>query len=495
MSSASSTDLLRSLFDAAIAGADARAATERAVARLRLATGAERERATWVIALGKAAPAMAEGAAAALGDVECGPVGGVVVGAALDGDAAVVGAASTGSTSSGCGGVHPSLRVLAGDHPLPGARSYAAADAIGDVVRCVRPDDRVLVLLSGGASSLAAAPACPDISVGDLSRLAELLLSSGMDVAAMNVVRKRFARWGAGRLAAALAPARVHCLVVSDVVGDPLSVVGSGPCVGDASTAGGIIGRLRAAPGPGRGSLWDVVPEAMRDYLARVAHGEEPETPAPGDPCFRRVTVRVILNNADALTAAAARAFDHGITPVEVRHALSGEASVGGGRIVEQLVALRDRCRAAAPTPTPQPQPSPAAGSTRRACLIWGGETTVTLGAPAAAPPDDGTERGTGGRCQELALAAARALYALGDAVAGVTLLAAGTDGRDGPTDAAGAIVDGESWERVRGAGRDPARDLARHDSHSALDAAGALLRTGLTGTNVMDVVMGVVEY
>jgi hydroxypyruvate reductase len=442
------------------------------VARLRLGTttgGGESEPATWIIAIGKAAPAMTAGAVSALAAAACAPVGGVVVGAD-ERDAEM-------ETPS-----HPSLRVLAGDHPVPGARSLAAADAIGEVVRCVRPDDRVLVLLSGGASSLAAAPATKGVTIEDLARLAELLLASGLDVAAMNAVRKRFARWGAGRLAAALAPARVHCLVVSDVIGDPLSVVGSGPCVGDPTTAGSVVARLEAAVMDRGATLWSAIPEAVRAYLERAARGEEAETPKPDDASFRRVSVRVILNNADALTAAAARAFDHGIAPVEVRHALSGEASACGGLIIEQLVALRDRCRAVA---------APAAGA-RRACLIWGGETTVTRRATA-----DGVESTppSGGRCQELALAAARALYALGDDGAGITLLAAGTDGRDGPTDAAGAIVDDATWECVRDAGRDPARDLACHDAHPALDAAGALLRTGLTGTNVMDVVIGIVNY
>ncbi|HET7459342.1 MAG TPA: DUF4147 domain-containing protein [Gemmatimonadaceae bacterium] len=471
MSRVSSADLLHSLYDAALAGADARAATDRAVLRLRLGT-ADDARATWIVALGKAAPAMAAGAVAALAASEASLAGGVVVGAALDGEAPALGEPP-----------HPALQSLVGDHPVPGARSLAAADAIGDVVARVRPDDRVLVLLSGGASSLAAGPV-RGVTADDMARLAELLLGSGLDVAAMNAVRKRFARWGAGRLAAALAgpdvQARVHCLVVSDVIGDPLAAVGSGPCVGDVATAASIETRLRAAR-DGAAPLWERVPPAMREYLERVVRGEEEETPKPGDACFRRVTVRVILNNADALTAAASRAFDHGIAPVEVRHALSGEARECGGRIVEQLVALRDRCRAAA-TSAPIP---PARPTTRRAALIWGGETTVTL---------DGAH-GAGGRCQELALAAARALYALGDAGAGITLLAAGTDGRDGPTDAAGAIVDDATWEYVRDAGRDPAHDLACHDSHPALDAAGVLLRTGLAGTNVMDVMMGVVEY
>lgn len=460
-----SADILRSLYAAALAGADARAATERAVARLRRPAGDDGG-ATWLIALGKAAPAMAEGAVAALAAAGISPAGGVVVGTA-DGEP--------------CSPPHPALRMVAGDHPVPGARSIAAADAIGDVARGVRADDRVLVLLSGGASALAAAPV-DGVELADLARLAELLLASGLDVAAMNAVRKRFARWGAGRLAATLSPARVHCLVVSDVIGDPLAAIGSGPCVADPLTAAGLAERLRAVTGREHGeTLWDALPPAMRTYIERTVRGELRETPKPDDAVFSRVTVRVILNNADALAAAATRAFQHGFAPVEVRHATSGEARVVGEQVVEQLVALRERCRGTKPAERRRPA---------RACLIIGGETTVTLGATAG----DG-ERGTGGRCQELALAAARALYALGDEAAGITVLAAGTDGRDGLTDAAGAIVDGATWERIRTAGHDPASDLARHDAYHALDAADALLRTGPTGTNVMDVVMAVVRY
>ena len=137
--------------------------------------------------------------------------------------------------------------------------------------------------------------------------------------------------------------------------------------------------------------------------------------------------------------------------------------------------------------------PAPESDGPARAWLIVGGETSVTLDSPRDGGDDSAAP--IGGRCQELALAAARALYALGEAGAGITLLAAGTDGRDGPTDAAGATVDGATWDRIRAAGRDPAADLARHDAYRALDAAGALLRTGPTGTNVMDVVIGVVSY
>jgi hydroxypyruvate reductase len=178
------------------------------------------------------------------------------------------------------------------------------------------------------------------------------------------------------------------------------------------------------------------------------------------------VTLELIASNGLALEAAAKRAAELGLAPVVSDTPLAGEASAAGASVAATL--LQD----CAGHDIPQPD--------RRRCWIWGGETTVTLG---TAPV------GLGGRCQELALAAARALSG---APPGVALLAAGTDGRDGPTDAAGAIVDSRTWASVSAAGRDPARDLAGHDAYRALDAVGALLRPGLTGTNVMDVVIGV---
>jgi glycerate-2-kinase len=196
--------------------------------------------------------------------------------------------------------------------------------------------------------------------------------------------------------------------------------------------------------------------------------GEMAETPKPGDAAFARVTLELIASNGLALEAAARRAAELGLAPVVAETPLAGEASTTGASVA---AALLQNCGRVGIT-----QPA-----RQRRCFIWGGETTVTLG---DAPP------GLGGRCQELALAAARTLEG---APPGLALLAAGTDGRDGPTDAAGAIVDGGTWRAVSNAGRDPAHDLSAHDAYRALDAAGALVRVGLTGTNVMDVVIGVV--
>jgi glycerate-2-kinase len=197
--------------------------------------------------------------------------------------------------------------------------------------------------------------------------------------------------------------------------------------------------------------------------------GKTAETPKPGDQAFSRVTLDLIASNRLALEAAAARAAELGLSPVVIETPIAGEASAAGASIGSRL--LNDCAEVLVP------QPKRGAGP---ACIIWGGETTVSLGEHPT---------GLGGRCQELALAAARVLSRPQSTA---TLLAAGTDGRDGPTDAAGAIVDGGTWRAISSAGRDPARDLAAHDSYHALDAAGALLRPGLTGTNVMDIVIGI---
>jgi hydroxypyruvate reductase len=323
----------------------------------------------------------------------------------------------------------------------------------------VRPDDEAWVLLSGGATSLLGAPV-EGVTPEELTALYSLLLGSGLDITAMNRIRKRFSRWGAGRLAAALAPASVRVFVVSDVIGDDLASIASGPCVPDPSTAGEIRTALQEA------GLWNRIPASLRERVSATAEGRVPETPKPGDPAFAQVETRLIASNRLALEAAATRATKLGLAPRLMQPVLSGEAAVTGRNIANTVVSYRRGSG-------PQPAASPV-------CLIWGGETTVTLG-PAS---------GLGGRSQELALAASEVLAGAPPG-AGPAILAGGTDGRDGPTDAAGAVVDRSTWDAIRRLGRDPARDLSAHDAYPALDAVGALLRPGLTGTNVMDVVFG----
>jgi hydroxypyruvate reductase len=322
----------------------------------------------------------------------------------------------------------------------------------------VEAGDEVWVLLSGGTTSLVGAPE-PGMAPLELTALYRLLLGSGLDITAMNRIRKRFTRWGGGKLARALVPARVKVYIVSDVIGDDLPSIGSGPCVPDPTTAAEVRALLEGA------GLWRRMPESARTLVTSAEAGRTAETPKPGDPAFARVALELIASNRLALEAAAKRAIELGLVPSVMETPISGEASAVGAAIASHLLDRRAS------------YPDSQSGAF---ALIWGGETTVSLG---------DTGGGLGGRCQELALAAAQVMKSAPD---GLALLAAGTDGRDGPTDAAGAIIDGNTWAAIQANGRDPSRDLAAHDAYHALDAAGALLRPGLTGTNVMDIVIGI---
>ncbi|HUF26181.1 MAG TPA: DUF4147 domain-containing protein [Gemmatimonadaceae bacterium] len=462
---------LRVLYDAAIEGAAPEPAVRRALERIEL--GAHRR--TWILALGKAAEPMTAAAIALLTERDVVPEGGIVV------------------PPSRVASPHTSLLVFPGEHPIPGPGSLAAAEAIGAVADRVSAGDLVLVLLSGGASSLAAAPV-DRIEPAELSRLFELLLGSGLDIARMNIVRKRFVRWGAGRLAAALAPATVRCLAISDVPGDDLAAIGSGPCVPDPTTTPDVARILRAV------KLLALIPESLCTYLSAVEQGEASETPKADDPAFADVRCEIVASNIDALARAAERARSLGIEARIVGATLAGQAAARGEAIARALVAAAESGTSGGHAPRRAGDGPPSGPGISGGWLVelHGGETTVTLGVPAGgrrgseSPGTAAPETGRGGRSQELALAAARVLDEAGERADGITILAAGTDGRDGPTDAAGAIVDRHSWSAARAAGRDPARDLAKHDAYAALDAAGALLRTGPTGTNVMDVVFAV---
>lgn len=443
------------IFDAAVSGAAPGPPVAAAVARLPLAQKTR----LWLFSIGKAAHPMAAGAVEGLRHAMVGLAGGLIVAPAH------------------APAPHPTLEVMAGDHPVPGRASFAAAQRLAELARGMRSTDAVIVLVSGGATSLIGAP-MKGVVEKDFVDLFTLLLARGLPIAEMNAIRKRFSRWGGGRLAVAVAPASTWCLAISDVVGDDLAAIGSGPCSPDASTATEVRGMLE------RAGLCSHLPSAMASVLERTPRGLHPETPKPSHPAFAHVSGCVLLTNADALAAAARRARELGYDVEVMPERLEGEAAEHGERIARTLV---ERKRSMPPG--------------ARLCVIWGGEPTVTLMPPA--PPTDHRGRAMspprpsvppGGRCQELALAAARALGRAGGDAAGISVLAAGTDGRDGNTDAAGALVDASTWEAIVDAGRDPARCLADHDAHAALAAAGALLRPGPTGTNVMDVVIGIVE-
>jgi hydroxypyruvate reductase len=422
------------MFGAAIAAADPSAATTRALSGIAAYRPTVR-----VLSVGKAARPMARGAVGALAHREIQPELVLVVSPAPADELA-------GAT------------VIAGDHPIPGHRSLDAAGAVGRFVSAVGEGDDVLVLVSGGTTSLIAAPV-EDVGFDDLVTLFRGLLASGADIRTMNALRKRVLRWGAGRLAKALYPARVRCLVASDVIGNDLYAIGSGPCIGDPLTALDVLAMMPAR------ELRARVPEPMLAYLHDVAAGRRGETPRPDDPALANVESRIILDASDAISGAEAFARANGFHVKRLDAPPAGAAGETGARIARQLIG--ERRATAAPM-----------------AYLWSGETTVRLGDVAPA----------GGRCQELALECARHLDGAGADASGITVLAAGTDGHDGPTDAAGAVVDAQTWRQIGAAGRNAGDDLARHASYDALDVVGALFRTGPTGTNVNDLVLALVE-
>ena len=387
-----------------------------------------------VIAAGKAAVPMAEAAHACLGTAL---TAGIVV-------------TKTGHAAD-CA-LPETFQVYEAEHPTPGLQGLRAAGEVLRLLEHLSEDDLVLVLLSGGASALLPAPVA-DISLSDLQAVTTLLLRSGAPIEALNTVRKHLSRLAGGQLARLAAPAAVTALILSDVVGDPLDVIASGPTTPDSSTyadAWQVLEHL---------ALLSRIPDPVREHLAAGVSGMVNETPKPGDLCFARVSNRIIGSNRVAALAAAQTAQQLGYRVLLLSTFVEGES-----REVARVAAAMMRSVRINGDPVAPP-----------ACLLWGGETTVTV-----------RGNGTGGRNQELALAAALALDGLPD----VALLALATDGTDGPTDAAGAVVDGATASHARALGIDLHAALLNNDAYPALAALGALLHTGPTGTNVNDLLL-----
>lgn len=341
------------------------------------------------------------------------------------------------------------VRLLHAGHPLPDDNGVAATQAVKDLLAKADAGDLILCLLSGGASALLPAPA-PGITLAEKLATTELLLGCGASIQEINCVRKHLSALKGGGLARLALPRRVLTLVLSDVVGDPLDVIASGPTVADPTSfaeAMAVIARYQ---------LLRRLPAAVRQRLEQGCAGAIPETPKPGDACFAGQVVQLVGSNSQSLTAAAAAATSLGYTPLVLTSSLTGET-----RQVAAVHAAIARELAASGQPLPPP-----------ACLLSGGETTVTL-----------RGNGRGGRNQEFALAAAHGIAGLDE----VVILSAGTDGTDGPTDAAGAIVDGSTLQRARELGFDPKRHLEQNDAYPFFAALGDLLITGPTNTNVMD--------
>lgn len=336
-------------------------------------------------------------------------------------------------------------------HPVPDRRGLDATRELLRMLESAGRGDSVVFFLMGGASSLLVAPA-DGLILSHKRAATGAMLKSGMSIGEMNSVRKHLSRVKGGGLLRAAYPARVLTLAVSDVIGDDPSVIGSGPSFPDPTTfrdAWSIVKRYR---------LGGKIPAAVKRRLRRGVRGEIPETLKPGRALLRRNPFVVLANNRGALAAARRRAEALGYAATVVTAGLSGDAATRARELARKLKA-----RAKKP---------PGAG---RRCFLFGGETTVRV-----------TGKGMGGRNQEFALAAAEELAGS----RGIYLLAAASDGSDGPTDAAGAFIDGGTTRRARGLKLDPRRALKNNDSYRFFRRLGDLYRPGPTGTNVSDFVI-----
>ncbi|MCS7315954.1 MAG: glycerate kinase [Bryobacterales bacterium] len=334
-------------------------------------------------------------------------------------------------------------------HPVPDSNGLAGARRIMQIVRQAGEHDLVICLISGGASALMPAPA-PPITLEEKQQVTRLLLASGATIHEINAVRKHLSEIKGGQLARLAFPARVLALLLSDVVGDRLDVIGSGPTAPDPSTFADALAVLD------RYGLRERVPASVRERLERGAAGQIPETPKAGDPAFERTLNLVVGSNRSAVDTAAAAARRFGLRPLVLSTTIEGET-----REVARVHAAIAREILTSGRPVRPP-----------ACLISGGETTVTL-----------RGKGLGGRNQEFVLAAAIELAGLPR----VVVLSGGTDGTDGPTDAAGAIADGATVARAERIGLDARKMLDANDSYHFFEPLGDLLKTGPTNTNVMD--------
>lgn len=350
------------------------------------------------------------------------------------------------------------IRLLEAAHPVPDARGVEAAREVLAMARAAGPDDLVLVLVSGGGSAILAAPLnlpARRLTLADKQETTRVLLSCGATIQEINCVRKKLSAVKGGRLAAAIAPATCLGLLLSDVVGDDLDVIASGPTVPDPTTGAEALAVLDRYGVAGK-----IAPEALA-VLLDVAAGRAPETPKPGDPVFDRTRTVLIGTNFQALLAARDKAGELGYATLVLTSHLTGEAREMANLF---LGMARDIAEYGVPLARP-------------ACVIAGGETTVTL-----------RGSGKGGRNQEMALAFLAGLARDAKNAEDVVFLAASTDGSDGPTDATGAFASCDILRRGVARGLDPARYLAENDAYHFFEAVEALLKTGPTNTNVCDI-------
>jgi glycerate 2-kinase len=331
-------------------------------------------------------------------------------------------------------------------HPVPDERGVAGAERIAGIASSAQKNDLVVCLISGGGSALLPLPAAP-ITLEEKQSVTRLLLACGADIHEINTVRKHISRIKGGQLARLAAPASVEALLLSDVIGDDLDVIGSGPTAPDASTFAEAVRILE------KYDLFGRVPASVRERIEAGQNGEIPETPKPREAIFRRVRNSIVGSNRLALRRAAGRARELGFRTLVLASEIQGET-----REIARMHAAIAREVAFSSLPVRAP-----------ACLITGGETTVTIHGS-----------GLGGRNQEFVLAAAIDIAGLPN----VVVFSAGTDGTDGPTDAAGAVADGDTLRR----NPEARRFLDANNSYRYFQSLGDLVITGPTNTNVMDV-------
>ena len=342
------------------------------------------------------------------------------------------------------------IRLVEAGHPMPDESGWRAAQEIAEKAAQCGVQDLVLFLLSGGGSALLPLPAS-GITLGEKTATTSLLLKSGASIQEMNTIRKHLSRMKGGQLSRLAYPAPLVSLILSDVVGDPLDVIASGPTVADSTTfqdCQDVVNRY---------ALEGKLPPSVRSHLQAGINGTVPETPKPGDPVFSQTSTILVGNNLQALQNAAKEAKKLGYTTLILSSMIEGDTTQAArfhAALIKEIVNSGNPVK-------------------RPACLISGGETTVVV-----------RGEGKGGRNLEFALAAAIDL----EGHAGVCLLSGGTDGTDGPTDAAGAIVDGDTLARARAKGLEPKEFLEENDSYTFFQHLADLLITGPTNTNVMDI-------
>lgn len=441
-------ELLREIYRAALSAVDPLNAVAKAMRRsgamLRLSSGTHYDLAGYdrvmVVGAGKATARMAAAVVDILGD--------------RISDGAII-------VKYGHGVPLSRIRLIEADHPVPDQAGVDGTRRVLDLARSADERTLVICLLSGGGSALLVSPA-PGLTLSDKRRTTDLLLQAGASIDELNSVRKHLSSVKGGGLAAAAYPATVLSLILSDVIGDRLDVIASGPTAPDRSTFGDAVKVI------GKYGLRDALPDAVRRRLDRGAAGLEEETVREDHPCFAGTSNIIIGSLRQAIAAAQDQAVQLGLRTALLASELQGEARSAAAMLADRAVAVQHDLLPG-----------------ERRLLLSGGETTVTVRGP-----------GTGGRNQELALAFA--LAAAG--TSGITLLSAGTDGTDGPTDAAGAVVDGTTVPRARKAGLEPQAFVDRNDSYTFFRELDRLagershFKTGPTGTNVMDLQIILVE-